>query len=490
MEPQIEASFYVDSNESVIYYNAIPTVDDLVPYINAFIDCNDLGVDDYDVCYIHCIGSASCLLATVIPSSKSIERILIKCDKKFACTSMMLNYTESLSPNLHTIAIECSAPFSCSDHSMNFGSHYMTLNDLSVSIYCLESLSCESTTIDIQESFVSSDNFEMNVNVYCVTENSCKQLSIVNAHNENINIHLWSFEYSEGIKIKTLGAGYDLVHFHCGNDQDSRYLRYDTSDLLNEEELLTKAREEYTAHRLPCEEIEITCSNIVDFEVYEQQCSMRYELSDLVDITHIIKSDRNCFWININQLYMPQCDGSCGQNVTIYEYMISVELDMVLGINADDRDELYEFYKNDTSALNIDEIVCDEYFGDANLTRQTLTNVDAIIAAALRFYKENNLIHDSGHDVYSQIINGSMNCEGFDMQNNVILINSTFSVQSISPNRDDVDVFFAPHSLFHGEINNLFSEYFGEGMIPIFVAKVVNSTLSPSIDPTPGPTRS
>eukprot|EP01083_Nonionella_stella_P127049 384802_1 len=27
MEPQIEASFYVDSNESVIYYNAIPTVE-------------------------------------------------------------------------------------------------------------------------------------------------------------------------------------------------------------------------------------------------------------------------------------------------------------------------------------------------------------------------------------------------------------------------------------------------------------------------------
>eukprot|EP01083_Nonionella_stella_P274242 930767_1 len=163
---------------------------------------------------------------------------------------------------------------------------------------------------------------------------------------------------------------------------------------------------------------------------------------------------------------------------------------MLLGINPDDRDELYEFYKNDTSALNIDEFVCDEYFGDANLTAQTLSNIDAIVAAALRLYKENDHIHDSGNDVSSQIINSSMDCDGFNMQRDVILINSTFSVQSVSPNSEDVDVFFAPNSLFSNEINTLFSHYFGESLVPIFVATIPNATFAPSIDPTPSPTRS
>eukprot|EP01083_Nonionella_stella_P264281 896748_1 len=478
ISPQVQESFDLDADASVLYYNDPPTADLNVPYINAWIGCD---ISNDEVCFIDCIGTASCLLANIVPSSAFTERVLIRCNHKFSCKSMTLNYSQSLSANLNTITIECSALLACNDYVLNLISDvdHANATELYVTLYCMTTLSCQATTINVRQPF--SSEIEVYINVYCVQENSCKELAILNEHNENINIYLSSFEYSEGIQIKTSGAGYDLVHIQCGNDKDLRYLRYDTSDLLNDDELLNKAREEYTARRLPCEDIEITCSNIIDHQEYTMQCSMRYSLSDMVDVTQIIQSDRNCFWIDINRLYVPQCYGSCGQNITIYQHMMNVELEMIMGVSKDDRD---------TSISNIDTIVCEEYFGDVNVTIQTLSNIDAIVTAALRLYKDKEIIHDTGNDVYSQIINGSTECEEFDMETDVILINSTFSVQSISSNRDEVSALFGQGSLFHEEVNNLFREYYGEGIVPVFVVKADNFTLSPSTDPTPGPTQS
>eukprot|EP01083_Nonionella_stella_P147565 465800_1 len=335
LSQQIQYSFYVSGNATVLYYDIEPTVDVPVPYINALIECD---LDDSEVCFLHCRGSASCLLANIVPSSESTERVSVKCDEKFSCRSMTLNYSKSLSPSLSLIVIECAAVSACSEYYLNFLPSSvedvysnLTITDLSVTIYCLEPLSCHLTTLNIQESFVSTSNIEMHVNVFCLKENSCKQLAILNHHNEKINVHLWSFQYSEEIEVKTTRAGYHLVHIHCGNDNDSRYLRYDTSDLLNENELLSKARAEYTARRLPCEGIGITCSNIIADQVYNKQCRMQYTLSDMVDVTKIIQSDRNCFWIHLNELYTAQCYGNCAQNITIYEYTMSIDLQMRIG---------------------------------------------------------------------------------------------------------------------------------------------------------------
>eukprot|EP01083_Nonionella_stella_P254996 875735_1 len=480
ISPLVQESFCLSVNESVMVYDNAPTHENPVPYINTMILCDS---NDTDVCYIHCKGSASCLLANIMPSSKFMERILIKCDKKFSCRSMTLNYFPSLSPDLREITVACTAPSACNEYVINLLSNASSMaTELSVTIYCVESFSCELTSINIEE--VSMD---MNISVYCLKENSCKGLSILNALNKNINIHLWSFQFSEQISITT--AVYDDVHIHCGNDANALYVRYDTSDLLNDEEFLMKARQEYVARRLPCEGIDVICPNTVDERTYNRQCSMQYKLSDAVNVAAIIGSQRDCFWININELYNPYCDGTCGQNMTIYEYPISIEFEMILGINEDTRAELYDFFKNDTSALNIDELVCDEYFGDSNATSQTLTNIDAIVEAALRFYKDAEFIHDIQVHPESQSKNGSIDCDGFNLEHDVISINSTFSVQSISPNEEDVYALFASESSFHAEVNNLFDSYYGESLVPLYVANTPNSTLAPSIDPTPGPTQ-
>eukprot|EP01083_Nonionella_stella_P012450 35323_1 len=485
ISPQIQESFAFSVNESVLFYNDTPTADAPVPYINALIGCN---VSTETVCSVTCIGPASCLLANIIASSPFMKRILIRCNQKFSCKTMTLNYSQSLSPNVNEIAIECSALLACNEYMINVLSESTNSDandtEFHVTIYCMETFSCKAMTINIRQYFAST----MYINVYCVRENSCKQLAILNEHNADIHIQLWSFEYSESIEVQTTAAGYDLVDIRCGNEQDARYLRYDTSDLLNDEELLSKARKEYSARRLPCEGITITCTNIIDDQVYDQQCSMRYKLSDMVDVTQIIESKRDCFWINVNQLYTPQCVGSCGQNVTLYNYQMSVELEIILGINPDDKnDDLYESLKNDT----VDEFLCKEHFGDINGTAQTLTSIDAIVNAALRFYEDTDVIHDIEKHSESRPLNGSINCDGFNMTNDVILINSTFSVQSITPNRDDVEVLFAPESIFYGEVHNLFSTYYGESLVPVLVTKDATfGSLSPSIDPTPGPTRS
>eukprot|EP01083_Nonionella_stella_P111507 327067_1 len=431
--PQIQKSFALSANETVVFYNDPPTDDAPVPYMNALIGCN---VSTETVCNVTCIGPASCLLANVIPSSPFMERILIRCNQKFSCKSMTLNYSQSLSPNVNEISIECSASLACDESVVNVFSEiestYYDANDTEVyvTIYCMDTLSCKGMTLNIRQFFAVA----VYINVYCVSENSCKQFAILNEHNEDIHIQLWSFEYSESIHVKTTASGYDLVDIRCGNEDDARYFRYDTHDLLNDEELLRKARKEYTARRLPCEDIAITCTNTIDAQVYDQQCAMRYRLSDMV-VTKILKKERDCFWINVNQLYTPQFDGSCGQTLTMYEYTMSVELEMTLGINPDDQNDL-----NDQDA-------CDEYFGDVNVTAQTLTSIDAILNAALRFYVDTKQIHNIEKHSDSRVVNEPINCDGFNMENDVVLINSTFSVQSIIPNRDGVDVLFAPVSI-------------------------------------------
>eukprot|EP01084_Bolivina_argentea_P278469 475743_1 len=63
--PQLNESFAINVTESVIFYNEPPTVGKPIPYIHALITCDNS--TQLQICYIHCIGAASCLFATIAP---------------------------------------------------------------------------------------------------------------------------------------------------------------------------------------------------------------------------------------------------------------------------------------------------------------------------------------------------------------------------------------------------------------------------------------
>ncbi len=99
---------------------------------------------------------------------------------------------------------------------------------------------------------------------------------------------------------------------------------------MNQREFLVLSRNEYTAQRLPCEDIQIECIvNNVKYQ-YEQKCIMTYNINSIL-WQLIIANDKtvSCYWIDIiNDLFHIVCDENCGDNVTYYSYPIYFDIDI------------------------------------------------------------------------------------------------------------------------------------------------------------------
>ena len=82
-------------------------------------------------------------------------------------------------------------------------------------------------------------------------------------HSENVYIYM-NMYIQEDITI---------YHYHynvettCGYHQDKRYVRFPTNHILDPDEILELAQDEYDTNKLPCEDIRIECTgNNTDFE--------------------------------------------------------------------------------------------------------------------------------------------------------------------------------------------------------------------------------
>eukprot|EP01083_Nonionella_stella_P259658 886301_1 len=253
-------------------------------------------------------------------------------------------------------------------------------------------------------------------------------------------------------------------------------MRYDANDLLNDEEILLRARQEYTSNRLPCEGIQVLCLNTIDGVSYDKECWMNYGLTDEVDMHHILRDRSLCFWIDINLLYQPYCDGLCGVNTIIYEHPIEITLWLKFGADNEHSNE-DDFGRFNTTAQHT---VCEQYFGDSNKTKETLSDIDVILGLALQFVarSEKDMIHRIEDKPRSVLMDNPCINTNAAIMDDVpsAVIESVFSVESALNDSNTVYSLFDADSDFMNATNSYLFGYFGMDFLIVFPER--NNTIN------------
>ena len=294
----------------------------------------------------------------------SVSKIFkIICAAKKACDELIVNITSET--KIAKVSIICTAKFACDEAQIIIDA--FPNNNIEFSLECQAFKSCQMTQIQ----FNNVNSAIISANILCYDNFACDDLFIDTDHSPNIFISLSVYRYSKKIEINYYH--WQNINVKCAVTDDSRFIRYDNNELLDVEEVLQSARKEYKeTHRLPCEDVNIYCSNNTDFE---RQCVFEYGLSNNFSLFDLLndKAKPKCYWLDIERLYTANCKGTCGDVITYYEHNQTFDIDMIF-YNSDRRRLL-----NGTESYR----VCDEYFGSENDTLSSLSSIDAIFEAVL-----------------------------------------------------------------------------------------------------------
>ena len=258
-------------------------------HFDSDIECN---AGNTSVCLIACHGKNDCNKANVDLSQQDdilvneTKHVYVVCNDTQSCANMVINidYDQNIE-----LDIQCKGLYSC--EMMNV---YIVTNN--------------------------NDNSHLiTANISCYVDNACKDLQIITDSSDNIIIYLHLYRYSSDIIIKYYY--HENVHVLCGSINDRRFIRYDANDMPNSFEILELAREEYSSsNRLPCEDVNIICEN-TDI-LPHRECSYEYGLSHDFNLIDILDDGYNCCWLEIGELYVPSCKGTCGLS-TDYIYILT-----------------------------------------------------------------------------------------------------------------------------------------------------------------------
>eukprot|EP01084_Bolivina_argentea_P005134 9704_1 len=292
-------NYTVDS----IYPNMSVDVYD-TSFINIFdtiIKCNNT---DANVCFVGCYVAGSCADTIIKPNIESeLDVLEIVCYARKACKRFQVNIINNVT--VDQVNILCMDKFSCELGTISINSTHQ----ININIECVEQFSCVETSIDL----FNENGDDMYINISCSKDYSCNQMVITTDNSPNIFITLNALRYSKDISI--IHHFYKDVKVNCGVIQDNRYIRYDTNILLDTSEVLEFARNEYkSTHRLPCEYINIICSNN---SYFHRECTYKYKLNTNFSLFDLLKDKNrpNCYWLDINHLYEPSCFGTCGDTL-------------------------------------------------------------------------------------------------------------------------------------------------------------------------------
>eukprot|EP01083_Nonionella_stella_P090782 253685_1 len=305
---------------------------------NSHIMCDN----DDDLCIIHCVDYEGCIASKVIIAEKDLSQVVIDCNASFSCTEVSVQITDS--------AID------------------------SMFILCTAEQSCDGMVIDIN---VKSP---IQVSTWCIADNACDSLVIIgDSNSEHINITLTVTQYSSDISIKY--PYINNINVHC-KSSERKFIQHNTDALMNSAAMKRNVRRQYTANRMPCEDVTISCSEF-------SECEFAYSLSSKFDISHILRAKEytDCLWIDINDIYDVNCHGDCPL-VQLYTHDLLFYLDITFEDNNGTDLE--------TSAL---KPICDEHFNDINTTTDSVQSIDIIFIGVLAVLKAT----DSTYDIINEL---------------------------------------------------------------------------------------
>eukprot|EP01083_Nonionella_stella_P145885 458123_1 len=411
------------SGVNVQTFVSTETESGLLGFTGQHIECTDANAS---ICFVACYDVRHCLDTKIETTGNSEwNEVRLACTEPNACSSLQL----IVNGKVDAVSIFCGT-FACEDMQVIIA----TVADTNLSIECVEEYSCKDMSVYLGRSTIHCD-------VRCYDDRACDKMIITTDNLPDIFIQLHAMRYSEDIQISH--HYYNNIQIQCGVADEERYIRYDTNYLLNEDELLQLARKEYlTTRRLPCEDIQILCSNNTDFD---RNCEYKYKLN--VSLFDILQDEDRpiCYWLNIQQVYKAECKGTCGDKIRYNAYNVSFELDLI--------------FESEDEIINHSYVVCEEYFGSANATDDSLTSIDAVFYAVLDFISlvPGSIIHNilmPPHTVELEEIK----CE--NKPKNIIRLSSDLSLDSVEDNQTIINRIFAQNGEFINASSILLSQLF------------------------------
>ena len=269
---------------------------------NTNIDCN---IPESVICFIQCSDSDSCKDSVVSTQTDLVELKLI-CSGKGACAGLSVNVTSEI----ELLVISCSAILSCDGLTVIIES----INDIEIVMECVDHLACKDSLMEMRH---ENDSLSIYANVTCFNDYSCNNLVIKADNSRNIFVDLNVYRWSEYIKINH--HYHENVKVQCGSNSDHRYIQYNVrNNIPDPYEVLRLSRNEYpSTKRLPCENIEITCSISTDVP---RSCQYKYALNvSLLDILGDELRPIVIGWIFNNYIYQ-----NVWEHVRIYIFIMNI----------------------------------------------------------------------------------------------------------------------------------------------------------------------
>eukprot|EP01083_Nonionella_stella_P250692 865812_1 len=252
---------------------------------------------------VQCLDVRSCAsLSISLMHANYINQLTLKCIGTNDCTNMKYRTNETIVENT---TIVCSHMHSCNSSSIAI--HYDSNNvDQHLSLYCVDSWSCEGAKMHL-------NTLAMHAHINCYQAYACSHLFFERTNPIDIELNVYNF--SEDINIKSVAA-LNRLNIVCGNENDKRFIRYNTNDIMTEHEVIELARREYKyLNRLPCEDIHVDCT--VD-EYFPKSCDWKYQLNQL-NLHQMMSAadttDVSCYWMELSKLLTANCSGTCNTDL-------------------------------------------------------------------------------------------------------------------------------------------------------------------------------
>eukprot|EP01083_Nonionella_stella_P011038 31383_1 len=234
--------------------------------------------------HLICGALVACFQSHIICSTTSNDSVCnILCNGQLSCSEAIIDAN-----NVKTIHIICSGDQSCASTQV-LAQNVQT----SLLIDCVVPTSCNSMDISL-------DNNLQNT-ISCYLLNSCDNLNVMTTDYSDTKLILYS--YSSNI---ILDNGFGLSHSGDNIDcmANSKFIRYDSNLIGQENDIETLIQNEYLSNTFPCNDnIKILC----DQNSTDSFCIISYSIQSI----STPQSFPSCYWVSVDDLMTITCPGSC-----------------------------------------------------------------------------------------------------------------------------------------------------------------------------------
>ena len=223
---QADYGKYDLSNDSIEVYNGVE-------------QCNG---NQSNICFVWCTGERSCVETTITPQNGiSLDILQIKC-KENACRDVIVNIDDSMVGMLNII---CDGKFACESWEIEINA----ASSIQINIECNYTWSCYDLHVYLNNTDDSKVT-ELVMNVSCYNDFACNDMNISTSGSLFTFITMNMFRYSQNIFIQHYHP--ENIDINCGNEEEQIYIKYRTTEIPKEYELLLLAQRQMSSNMLPC----------------------------------------------------------------------------------------------------------------------------------------------------------------------------------------------------------------------------------------------